>query len=379
MIAAAESRWPIPELARTSGAAELNLSSVLSALSYALDLTEGMAPGHTIRTCIIGMRIGRELGLSDDERSALYYSLLLKDAGCSSNSARMAELFGSDDTMVKMRMKQVDWHHRFTLAVQTFRNCGVGQSMGERVRHFMAIAKTPKMTHEIIQTRCDRGADIALQLGFPGATADAIRSLDEHWCGLGHPTGLTGEAIPLLARITNLAQTLELFWREHGVRIDARGLDDVAIAFANIIDAKSPFTYRHSWGVASIATALARTMGLPATGQRDIYRAGLLHDIGKLGVSSMILERVDAFRSLASLASTHHEKLDGSGYPYGVHGDRLNLDARILVVADIFEALTADRPYRAGMPVQEALALMSRDAGTRLDATVLEALPEALS
>ena len=75
---------------------QVSLSEVLAALSHALDLTEGQPLGHTIRTCLIGMRLASELGLSPEDRSALYYALLLKDAGCSSNAARMAALFGSD-------------------------------------------------------------------------------------------------------------------------------------------------------------------------------------------------------------------------------------------------------------------------------------------
>lgn len=97
---------------QTKSSVQISLSEVLAALSHALDLTEGQPLGHTIRTCLIGMRLAEELSLPADERSALYYALLLKDAGCSSNAARMAALFGSDDRYVKPRMKVVDWHDR---------------------------------------------------------------------------------------------------------------------------------------------------------------------------------------------------------------------------------------------------------------------------
>src|SRR5690348_15914112 len=100
----------------------VSLSEVLAALSHALDLTEGQPLGHTIRTCLIGVRIADEIGLAPDDKSALYYALLLKDAGCSSNGARMAALFGSDDQYVKPRMKVVDWHRRLGLAVATARH-----------------------------------------------------------------------------------------------------------------------------------------------------------------------------------------------------------------------------------------------------------------
>lgn len=433
---------------------EFRLSEVLAALSYALDLTEGQPEGHTLRSCVIGMRLGNELGLDAAGRSALYYALLLKDAGCSSNAARMASLFGSADQTVKFRMKFVDWDRKLRLAMETARNSGMGRSFGQRVHHFLRIARTEDMTRELIQIRCDRGAEIARQLGFPGATAEAIRNLDEHWNGNGYPAGRRGEEIPLLGRIVGLAQTLELFHSAHGrdaalrvaaarsgtwfdpdlvrrvhgwrrdhtwwnhlrtpeiaaevsaaepgipVRRDADlGLDNVAHAFAEIIDAKSPYTFRHSTNVARYAHGIAAELGMSASEQQRIYRAGLLHDIGKLGVSSRVLDkpgaltadewqemqrhplftweilyRVSAFDHFAFLAATHHEKLDGSGYPWKLKSQHLDVSSRILCVADIYEAITADRPYRAGMPRHVALEVLHRDRGTRLCEQVLAGL-----
>jgi putative nucleotidyltransferase with HDIG domain len=426
---------------------------VLSALSYALDLTEGAPAGHTMRTCLIGMRLAQEAGLGAMEQSALYYAILLKDAGCSSNAGRMAALFGSDDRWVKPRMKLVDWHDRMSLALKTALTVGQGRSLSIRVRQFMAIARTQDMTRDLILIRCDRGAAIARQLGFPDDTADAIRSLDEHWCGLGYARGLSGSDIPLLARIANLAQTVEAFFTQGGPRaalrvarkrsgtwfdpslvrlvqgwrrdrdwwtllrgdvtdavvaaepsdrvmnVDEEGLDAVCRAFADIIDAKSPFTFRHSTRVADVAREVARQCGLDAAEQRRIYRAGLLHDIGKLGVSNNILDkngpmtaeertlmeahprftleildRVSAFRRFAWTASLHHEKLDGSGYPFGKRAEELDLPARILVVSDIYDALTSDRPYRAGMHEAQATSILERERGTKLCPVALDAL-----
>jgi len=87
---------------------QLQLSEVISALSYALDLTEGQPPGHCIRCCWIGFHIGVEYGLSQDELWELYYTLLLKDAGCSSNAARLCELYGSDDRIAKRDIKTIN-------------------------------------------------------------------------------------------------------------------------------------------------------------------------------------------------------------------------------------------------------------------------------
>ena len=176
-------------------------------------------------------------------------------------------------------------------------------------------------------------------------------------------------------------------------------LEGVARAFADIIDAKSPYTYRHSTRVADIARAVAGVAGLDIAAQDRLFRAGLLHDIGKLGVSSRILDkpaaltpderqaierhplytweilsRVSAFAELAPVASAHHEKLDGSGYPWRLEASQLDLPSRILAVADVYEALTANRPYRAGMSREDALGIITRDRGTKLCSTAIDAL-----
>lgn len=427
---------------------------MLSALSHALDMTEGQPAGHTLRTCMIGIRLADELDVEPDTREALYYALLLKDAGCSSNAARMAMLFGSPDQDVKYRMKLVDWQQSARLAAHTMRTVGRGQPLWSRAAHFLRIARTPDVTRELIEIRCDRGAEIVRQIGFPEATASAVRSLDEHWNGQGYPDGLSGDAIPLLSRIALLAQTLEIYafargrpaaldmavarrgsWFDPRLvdhvldwdsdrdwwssllapdlaervvaseptptarTVDDAGLDRIAVAFAEIIDAKSPFTFRHSTNVARFARGVAQRFGADANEARRIYRAGLLHDIGKLGISNRILDkngpltaterteierhpvysleilqRVDAFHDFTETAVLHHEKLDGSGYPWNRRGDRLDRPARILAVVDMYEALTADRPYRAGLTPERALAIIREDSPDRLCADVVVAL-----
>ena len=95
----------------------VRLSQVLAGLSYALDLTEGQRPGHSIRSCLIGMRIAEVINLPREERSALFYALLMKDLGCSSNAARFAALFGSNDHDLKTNLKHIDWSQ----ALESFR------------------------------------------------------------------------------------------------------------------------------------------------------------------------------------------------------------------------------------------------------------------
>ncbi len=435
----------------------VRLSEVISALSYALDLTEGQPEGHSVRTCLIGMRIGRELGLDAGSRSSLFYALLLKDAGCSSNSAATCELFGADDHVVKQTWKTVDWSSRLQSIGHVVRNVRPGESLLARARQVVGFTRRETPGTELVRTRCERGADIARMLEMTDDTAAAIRALDEHWDGRGVPAGMRGDEIPLLARIACLAQTVEIFHSTHGVETafsvaadragrwfdpelvralqglradggfwaalagdcraqaaalepgdrvlvaDGDRLDRIAHAFARVIDAKSPYTYRHSEGVAAYAGAVGQVLGFDAEALRDLRRAALLHDVGKLGVSNRILDkpgklteeefavvrrhpeysyrilaRVAPFRPLAETAASHHERMDGRGYHRGIDAGTLPLAARVLAVADVCDALSAERPYRAALPRERVLEIMRRDAGPALCPQSFAALEEAL-
>jgi len=414
--------------------ATVRLAEVISALTYALDLTEGQRPGHTLRTTLIALRLSEDLGLDAESRAALYYASLLKDSGCSSNAARMSALFGSDDQALKRSMRLVDWHDRWRLAMRTAKSCGIGLDPLSRIKHFLQVARTPSLTREIIQTRCERGAQIAHVLGFPTATGEAILHVDEHWCGLGHPVGLAGNDIPLLSRILLLAQTFEAYWIEHGVRgatemararrgtwfdpalVDRllswksdqvwwdrltdivhleqqvialepgltpmvatpERLDRIAFAFAAVIDAKTPYTARHSTNVARYAVRIMGALGADAQTSRDVLRAGLLHDIGKLAVPSELLNKPSSLSPIEfALVETHsaagaeilkpinfpwniplfvhqhHERLDGSGYPDGLKGAAISLEARIIGVADTMEEALHEISIHSGIKYDE--------------------------
>jgi HD-GYP domain-containing protein (c-di-GMP phosphodiesterase class II) len=440
---------PVP-----AGQGEIPLSRLIGALSYALDIAEGEPPGHAVKSCLIGMRVAHELKLDRRDRSDLFYALLLKDAGCSANSAHMAALFGADDQRAKRTSKVVDWARPLPAFVWSLRTVAPRGSPRARVERLLAIKNEGEVTRALMQARCDRGAEIARKLGFTDATAEAIRTLDEHWDGNGQPRHLHGEQIPLLGRILCLSQTMEVFQRGHGTAIacriaerrsgqwfdpelvgalqsfradtafwaslehpdlsaveppdralkaDDERLDLIADGFAGIIDAKSPWTHEHSHREGEIATSIAGVLGLEQRAVRDLWRAAQLHDIGKLGVSNRILdkagplsddevakvkehpvmtreilERTPCFEELAPLASSHHERLDGSGYPLALTEDDLSMPMRVLAVADVYEALTADRPYRPARSVPQALAIMRDDVPHRLDRDAFGALQRAL-
>jgi len=426
------------------------LSGVIGALSYALDIAEGERPGHAVRSCLIGMRLAQEIELSSPERSDLFYALLLKDAGCSANANRMSGLFEADDRAAKATSKLVDWTDRRAALLWSLRTVAPGAGLRRRLEVLRGIRDEGDVTRKFMEARCDRGAEIARMLFLTEETALAIRSLDEHWDGHGLPDGLRGEEIPLAARILCLSQTAEVFHAAGGLQAarvvakrrrgrwfdpalvdaflrtcrdrafwatleapdvsqwepaefaltgDEDRLDRIAEAFARVIDAKSPFTARHSQRVAEIAAGISSVLGFDADERRSMRRAALLHDIGKLAISNRILDkpgrltdeefravkahpvytrqilaRAPCFASLADLAANHHEKLDHSGYPRALGAPDLDLPMRILAVADVYEALTADRPYRGSMPVEQALSIIDRDVPHRLDAEVRRAL-----
>ncbi len=438
----------------TGGFGGIALSELIGAMSSALDIAEGEPPGHAARSCLIGMRVADEFGLGADERSDLFYALLLKDVGCSANSAHMAALFGADDQVAKRTSKLVDWSRPLSAFVWSLKTVAPGGSLAARTERLWAIRNEGAVTQSLMRARCYRGAEVARKLGFSDATAEAIRALDEHWDGRGQPLGLSGEEIPLMARIMCLAQTVEVFHYTRGVRaacrvaarrsgqwfdpelveilLSFRGdvgfwaslaepnisaveppdrvliadegrLDRIAEGFADVIDTKSRWTFEHCDRVHAIAIGIAARLGFDEAALRDLGRAARVHDIGKLSISNrildkpgpltdaefakvrehpvlteQILERVPSLGSLARLASAHHERLDGCGYPRGLAGDELTMPMRVLAVADVYEALTAERPYRPAYTSDRALEMMRSDVPQRLDGDAFAAL-EALA
>ncbi len=439
-------------------ATEIRLAEVLIALSHALDMTEGQPQGHSVRCCWIGLLIAEQLGLDEQQTWELYYTILLKDLGCSSNAARICQLYLVDDLTFKKDFKLIDGSlpqaMRFVLS-----HTGLKSGLAERFRAIIKIFQNGgEISKELIETRCQRGADIARKMRFSEKVADAIANLDEHWDGSGKPNAVRGPDIPLYAQIALLAQVIDVFQVAEGedaarkeannragtwfdpqivaafqraadrpsfwdslklpdlpeivfalvpesdaVTVDEDYLDDISQGFAEVVDAKSSFTRGHSERVALYADLIGEELGLLPPHRRWLRRAALLHDIGKLGVSNSILDkngklddhemaqvrehatntevilsRIKAFSKLAPIAAAHHEKLDGSGYPKGLKGKDIALESRILAVADIFDALTAERPYRPASPIAKALAIMEPDAGRALDVECFSALNRAL-
>ena len=194
----------------------LRLGSLLGGVSYALDMTEGQPAGHCIRCCWIGTRIGIALGLSSQEYEDLYFTLLLKDLGCSSNAARICALYLADDIRFKRDFKVIDGSLIAALRF-VFTKTGLEAGLSERLRATANILRNGgHISRELIETRCHRGAEIAAKMRFSEAVQDAIRSLDEHWNGSGKPEGLVGVEIPRLSNIALMAQVTDIFHSDQG-------------------------------------------------------------------------------------------------------------------------------------------------------------------
>ncbi|MBN1141205.1 MAG: HD domain-containing protein [Deltaproteobacteria bacterium] len=174
-------------------------------------------------------------------------------------------------------------------------------------------------------------------------------------------------------------------------------------ALARTVDAKSPWTAGHSERVTALAVKIGRQMGLDDNSLDNLLRAGLLHDIGKIGIAReildkpgkltaeeyavikthprlgiQILEPIQAYAPLLPLILHHHEQFDGNGYPSGLAGAEIPLGARILAISDVYDALRSDRPYRLGWPQEQVLELIAEQTGKHFDPEVSEAFLEAL-
>ncbi len=178
--------------------------------------------------------------------------------------------------------------------------------------------------------------------------------------------------------------------------------DDVTLRFvetmAEALDARDPYTAAHSLRVSVNSTAIARMMGLPPE-QMEVIRIGAkLHDIGKIGIPDAVLQKPDRltreeyaliqlhpqigrkilekagrFEDYLPIVELHHEDYDGNGYPYGLKGEEIPIEVRIVHVADVYDAIISDRAYRSAMSDEEVRAMIEEGSGTMFDPAVIEA------
>jgi HD-GYP domain-containing protein (c-di-GMP phosphodiesterase class II) len=304
-------------------------------------------------------------------------------------------------------------------------------------------------------THSTLGSQFAGRIGLDDAVCVAIRQAYEQWDGKGYPDHLRGQEIGLPARLVHLAGPVEVLARRHGTgaavavarrhrgtqydpavvdlfcshapelldgldqasdwdallgtepqlsrRVGGADLDLVLEAMADLVDMKSPYLAGHSRGVANLASAAARVAGYPGDDVAAVRRAGLIHDLGRLGVSNAIwdkqgpvteaeservrlhpyltdrmLARVSALGRSREIAARHHERLDGSGYPRGLTAATLTPLDRLLAAADAYHAMTEPRPHRDSLgPGQASRELRAEAIAGRLDGEAVDAVLRA--
>jgi HD-GYP domain-containing protein (c-di-GMP phosphodiesterase class II) len=431
--------------------AHVRLAELVAALSLGIDLGFGQPMEHVLRQCLIALRLAERVGLDEEQRAIVYYTALLVNVGCHTDAHEQAKWFGDD---IALKAGKYDHDLRGArAAVAGMRQLGRGRGPLHRFRLGLEFAVSGHRELDgMIEHHADRARMLGEQLGLPEAVLDALGASYEFWDGRGWPGRLEGSAVPVAARVAQLAEFLEVAHRVSGVdgaKALARrragrqfdpalaalvhdegdlllsGLDDVGtwdaviaaepalavvlagerfdaalLAIANFVDLKSPYMLGHAAAVAELAAEAGRRLGLDEAGARILRRAGLVHGLGRLGVSNAIwdkpgplgagewervrmapyltermLHESAALASLGEIAVRHRERLDGSGYPRGLAGTAISMPARILGAADAYQAMREPRAHRAEREPDEAAAQLRAEVRAgRLDADAAEAV-----
>lgn len=410
------------------------LAELAIALSLATDLGTGQPLEQGLRTCWLSLNVAEALGLQTTTRSCVYHVALLRFLGCTSDASEAAELAGGDDVAFNalfgpMLNAQPGESARFLV-----RHLGQDLPWPARVARVAGALADPGGARRSLSGHCEAASRLASRLGMPELVRDALAHAYERWDGKGYPEALSGEDVPIAIRIVTVARDAELWARQAGwasardvlahrrgraydpavvdalmadgerwlaglgddpcaaildaepapaLEIEGGRIDTALAAVADFADLKSPFFVDHSRGVADLAAAAARAAGLPDDGDATLRRAGLLHDVGRVGVASgiwnrpgplsadhwervrlhsylgeRVLARCALLAPYAELAARHHERRDGSGYHRGLAGDQFGFAAGLLAAADVYHAMIEDRPHRPARSRAEAASML---------------------
>ena len=325
------------------GTSDLRLAEVIAALSLATDLGMGQPLEYALCVCVLSVRLGEALGLSESELREVYYLALLRHTGCNAETYRMADLFG-DELALRTDFAAVDSGHSsqvLGLVIRYIQQANEGRSALHVARMIaQGLLTTPHLMKESFTGFCEVAQRLALRLGFSEGIQLALGQVFERWDGRGIPGRVKGENIALSMRIVALAQDAIIFHRLEGAeaavtmarerkatsydprmvecfcqqatqllagleqepsweavlslepgkrtRLSGEQFDHACRAIADFADIKSPYTLGHSVGVAELAAQAARSLGLPEADSVALRRAGLLHDLGRVAVSAGI-------------------------------------------------------------------------------------------
>jgi HD-GYP domain-containing protein (c-di-GMP phosphodiesterase class II) len=433
-------------------AARLRLADLLGGLSIVADLGFGLPSETAMRSCLIGTALARELDVAEKDVADTFYTSLLLHVGCTAFSHEAAAAMG-DELTVNSAVAKTNFADPRDVLKTFIPEATRGMSPVSRARAATFIVTRGKSFGKRHETAsCEVARETARRLGLPGSLQRAIYEVHEWWRGGGAPRGLRGEEIALPARIARVASDAALFDEIGGpglatdalrrraggmldpsivqvfvrnarellaeanagdprerileaepspaVEKDQSDLPEVAAAFGDLADLKTPFTHGHSKEVARMATAAAEGLRLDTASVSRLHVAALLHDLGRVGISNAIWEKPGsltaaeweqvrmhpyhserilatsrALEAVAPVAGMHHERLDGSGYHRGCRGHDIPDAARVLAAADAFQAMTQARPHREPLTPEQAGEELVRDSRAgRLDSDAVAAV-----
>jgi HD-GYP domain-containing protein (c-di-GMP phosphodiesterase class II) len=388
---------------------QININELLESISKAQDLVSPRLSNHHRQVAYLAFRLAEQIDLPTEQQRDIYLAGLLHDIGALSTPERL-ELIESEPINIFshgfrgarllngfaplmnaahiIKFHHLPWNH------------GEGRSFeGEDVSFASHIIHLADRTCALVLP----GENIIMQLEKilavirKQAGAKFEPSLVDALCELGSVESIW---LDLVSDEPNEAIS------DSGlVSIHTAEIDDVvglAYIFSHMIDFRSRFTAVHSAGVASTAEKLAQLIGFSPYECKMMLIAGYLHDLGKIAIDSEILEKsakltedefntvrvhtyytyhllkpISQLQTINIWASYHHEKLDGTGYPFHITGDSLPLGSRIMAVADIFAAITEDRPYRKGMDFNGTREILNQKvADNAIDGSVVNILLE---
>ena len=431
-----------------------SLAELVSTLAIASDLGMGRPVERVLRQTVIAMRLADAAGVDSQVRAATYFTSLLTWVGCASDTSDLADLFGDegelyadahDDDLTPMAMGMF-------MARHLGRGGGSLRRVG-MVGHFLATAG--RSVQRVMEAHCVAAGEFAVRLGLGDDVRIPLAQAFERWDGKGTPGRAGAEAVAPAIRLVHLADNIEAFHHSGGpaaalaVARDRRGtqfdpalvdcfcdhadsvladldevsawdevialdpslgapmddhlFDEALATFGDFADLKDPTRTGHSRSVATLAGGAASFLGLPAADVTNVRRAGWLHDVGMIGVSSTVwtepgswslgqrerarthpyltermLARTPALRRIGQCAALHHERLDGSGYPKGFTADALPVSARILAAADVYDALRQPRPHRPAVDAGTAEQVLREEVRAgRLDGDAADAVLSA--
>ncbi len=433
----------------------VRLAELMAALSIATDLGMGQPLETALSSCVVAVRLGDALSLDTSTMRDVYYQALLRYIGCNAETYLLAALVG-DELALRHDFAAVDPGEVpavVDLAVRFIRQANAGEPPS-RMEAVIArgLLTLPQLTHESFAGHCEVAQRLARRLGLSESLIVCLGQLYERWDGKGQPHGLNGDDVAPPVLVVTLAQDAVVWNRIGGPdaavetvrkrsggaydpnmaagfcdnasailagldqeptwesvlalepgrrdRLTGEEFDRACEALADFADIKSPYTLGHSTGVAALAAGAGERYGLTETDVTSLHRAGLLHDIGRVGVSTglwgkegplsereweqvrlhayytdRVLARPEPLRRLGAMASQHHERMDGSGYHRALAGQAILPAARILAAADAYHAMIEPRPYRDPLSASDAETELRREVRDgRLDGDAVYAV-----